>query len=123
MRVTNLSGDLLDYWVARAERIEHGPDLRPMKPGNVLVKVWAKDQGFTFYTPYTPSTVIEQAWPIIERDHISLQYVDWISVPQWGASPDRFAHTELRGDTALIAAMRARVFARYGATLPEEIPA
>jgi hypothetical protein len=120
MRVTELSGDLLDYWVARAEGIEHDLNLRPMKPGNVLVKVWAKEQGFTFYTPYTPSTDIAQAWPIMVRRRVTLQASragDWRAFTSDGLQADGIDH---RSSDPLVAVIVAECF---GDSLPEEIPA
>ncbi|PRZ51204.1 uncharacterized protein DUF2591 [Paraburkholderia fungorum] len=121
MRVSELSGDLLDYWVARAEGIEHGPDLREMRPGGVLIKVWSKE-GFTFYTAYTPSTDVAQAWPIILRKRIDIYTAQDDGADIWGAYCNDSRTAFLHADP-LVAAMRARVFAEYGETVPAEVPA
>ncbi|MFM0151426.1 phage protein NinX family protein [Paraburkholderia sediminicola] len=117
MRVSELSGDLLDYWVARAEGIEHGPDLREMRPGGVLIKMWSKE-GFTFYTAYTPSTDIAQAWPIIERERPSLTPLN--SGVGWYATHNGMPYY---GDTVQVAALRAFVGATFGESVPVEVPA
>ncbi|WP_166679097.1 phage protein NinX family protein [Paraburkholderia sp. BL6665CI2N2] len=128
MRVSDLSGDLLDYWVARAEGIEHGPDLRAMRPGSVLVRVWSKE-GFTFYTAYTPSTDIAQAWPIIEREQISICY----SGIEWNEAVGKLVKIApcqcvamckaVMGVSTVVleACMRAYVASKFGETVPEEM--
>lgn len=124
MRVSELSGDLLDYWVARAERIEHGPDLREMRPGAVLIKVWSKE-GFTFYTAYTPSTDLAQACEIIFRRRVALMPMagseDWIARAE--KYPLDHGQDVFVDPNPLVAAMRARVWMEYGERVPKEVEA
>ncbi len=90
MRVSELSGHALDAWVARAVGRE--------EPG----------------AGFAPSEIWDDAAPILEESHISLDR-------SRGGSPwiGRLATSEAVGPTPLIAAMRALVTARFGDDVPE----
>jgi hypothetical protein len=102
MKVAELTGALLDYWVAKAEGIpEHG--WRPPYSGD-----WA------------------HGGPIIERDGIGFFGGD----NSWTAGIDLFANLEwgdpvIRGEhlhygsTPLEAAMRTRVASKFGDEVPD----
>ncbi|WP_454871765.1 phage protein NinX family protein [Paraburkholderia xenovorans] len=114
MKVSELSGALLDYWVARAEGSKgagyHFQD-----------DAWhATDCG----VPVFYSRNWEQGGPIIERELIStMSYI----VPAVGGSPWAARNVTgtifVDGDTPLIAAMRVRVFSKFGEEVPDEVPA
>jgi len=103
MQVAELSGDALDYWVAKARgvntyRIDHGEllyDPAPTLPG----RRWA------------PSHFWSQGGPLIEAHHIDLNW-DTEGTREWAASiePDHLAHSA----SLLEAAMRAFVMSVFG---------
>ena len=117
MKVSELGNEkdgyaLLDYWVAKAEGNEWHKD----ENGNHIIN------GHYFF-PEDYSTDWSQGGPIIERENIDL-YVD----ENFG--PSAIAHNIsdkvkndiedgrtaiiMRGDTKLIAAMRAYISSKYG---------
>lgn len=116
MKTSELEGDKLDYWVAKAMG---GP---------------------RFDGPWHPSTDWEEGGPIIERELISIvasKYVDRFErecVPpeeRWTASVGPYSHYiddslpgfgghGQVGPTPLIAAMRSYVESKYGEDVPEE---
>jgi hypothetical protein len=132
MKVSELTGVQLDYWVGQAEGKESyiysGYCFLPpphRKPGDA-------DGNFQ------PSTDWKQAGPIIERESIDLMHIRCIEKENdkeafWDAAmwskdacktcPESGQPTHDRfnqyGDTPLIAAMRAYVASKYG----EEVPA
>jgi hypothetical protein len=116
MRTADLTGDSLDYWVARAEGIEHPPYLRVMQPGCCLIPVTTPDEDGTMtrWVAYQPSTDWAVGGPIVERERSSFDacwgnlgwYVRSRHAPCDG---DQFF-----GDTLLIAAMRAYVASKFG---------
>lgn len=117
MRVSNLLGAKLDYWVARAE----GWEVKQSESGFLLRK---KDEdGLTIsayigcYIPfvfieYSPSTDWSQGGPIIEREHIKFKaglFEKWhadLKAPNYKFGMD--------GPTFLIAAMRCFVASKFG---------
>ena len=119
MKVSELEGAELDYWVARAEgfapKIEGQTCFLMSEAGGKI---------------YVPSTNWSQGGPIIEKEKIGLEYdyddAEDNSRPPWFAFiPDeerpikghRGAFIEKSrgfGPTPLIAAMRARVAAAFG---------
>lgn len=132
-KVSELTGRKLDEWVARAEghhvakyQSDGGPD---------ILAVTSKDDGRTRIIDggtafewlrsgcYHPSTDPAQGHMIIEREKIGLDYNVKTGYPmreQWFATVfvDQ-CNVFGEGDTALIAAMRARVAMVYG----DEVPA
>lgn len=104
MKTAELTGALLDYWVARAE----GDDTAAQMA-----------DGYRFQ----PSTSWAQGGPIIDRERITVMpepqsggewgaaYVVWLpSVDYW--TP---------GATALQAAMRAYVASKFGLEVPDDV--
>lgn len=96
MKVSELEGEQLDYWVGKAEDA-YDPD------GS-----WFK-----------PSTCWEEGGPIIERERIRLNPF-WLDGNYWQA---RIARPEASydgfGKTALEAAMRAYVRSKFGDEVPD----
>jgi len=121
MKVTELSGALLDYWVARAENlrvqmIDIGRD-RGFRPHIFIDTANRKD----IPRIYSPTLDWTEAGPIIERERIAL----WYTQGQWEASAGSPVHAieisgpEGRGSTPLVAAMRAFVRQKFGKEVPE----
>lgn len=139
MKVSELSGALLDYWVAVAQ-------------GNQEVRIRADacemriHPDFEFM-PYSPSTAWAHGGPIIERDQIFLDpphdvhynggpNAGWKRYDQWSATVSARTRTlppnetlkalgmpggvgRGAGETPLIAAMRAKVASHYGDEVPD----
>ena len=115
MKVSELDGALLDYWVARAE----GIGVTWNHQGTP--KAWIGRYIEGVYAPYCPTTDWEQGGPIIERESITV--TDAISRDgEWSAGfviwmPD---HDDWKhGPTPLVAAMRAYVASKIGDTVKE----
>ncbi len=115
MKVSELTGDTLDYWVARAEQ----------KSGFVSVVLFnctfdgVASKGIADY-----STDWAGAGPIIERERIAIfsagEY-GWAAFIQENPDcphVDTHAADEMCGPTPLIAAMRAYVASKFGAEVP-----
>lgn len=119
MKVSELSGALLDYWVAKVEG-SSGPEYL-FQDG-----AWhATDCG----VPVFYSRDVAQAWPIIDRELIST--VAW-EKGAWSAYVGRqdtyldvfrSDSADGQGSTALIAAMRAYVRLKFGDEVPDEVSA
>ena len=113
MKTSELSGALLDYWVAKIEGVPENSTLRAM-----AVAIGSIES----YTPKY-STNWADAGPIIEREHIAIDYVWRDSAADrraWEAWAYKGRHY-WDGDTPLIAAMRAYVGSVYGDEVPNEI--
>lgn len=120
MRVTELIGPLLDYWVARATRIEDVVSIQESAFG--VEACYLLDTGDNTWGLFCPSVSWADGGPIIERERIEVVpwneppnvKEDWrartFSMPANGLHPSR----EWRGSTALIAAMRAYVASKFG---------
>jgi len=142
MKVSELSGALLDYWVART----HGWEIDPYRQNHEL-QIRIKDpltynpdylhsqDGFTYALcgsnrpySYSPSTDWRLGGVIIECDRIT---VSDYPAPRWRAmfntprphpDPKRNpSHHCYDGPAPLIAAMRTKVSAHYGDEVPDEL--
>lgn len=123
MKVSEMEGALLDYWVARANKYDHG--LR-LEAGVCIAPAMSDDeqlQGIASGSSdiYSPSRYWEQAGPIIERECIAIFAGD--GGKEWGAEMRKLAEhwidttvfeADARGQTPLIAAMRAYVASKFG---------
>ncbi len=114
MRVSELEGDLLDYWVARADR-QH---LVTAGDG-----AWPPLAQFARLRPeWMPSRRWECGGPIIECYRIAVAPVQGAQHPCWEARVaivDRIATAS--GGSPLVAAMRAFVASRFGAQVPDDL--
>jgi hypothetical protein len=130
MKVSELTGGLLDVWVAKAlgrKVADH-----PSEPG--WWKVWNQRRGGwdtimhvqpdeVDATVWSPSTKWQHGGPIIEQKRISVRYIEGLGV---AASIESLGapFTQQRGsgwwpgDTPLEAAMRACVASQFGEQLP-----
>ena len=112
-KTAELTGAALDWAVAKCEGVINGDDL---------------DIGFIRERGYTPSTDWAQGGPIIEREKITILYVDpddeepLVSEDCWTAGVP-FAETGYTAQTPLIAAMRCYVASKLGedVEIPEEL--
>lgn len=115
MKVAEIAGPVLDYWVARAE----GADAIEDRPGGIHV-CFTGERG-TDAGPWSPSTDWAIGGPIIERERICTFL--WSSPEDWRAQIYARAHiiasdgTTHRGPTPLIAAMRCYVASKFGETV------
>jgi hypothetical protein len=128
MKVSDMSGETLDYWVARANGWTR-------KAG-----AWVDSQGVEQYAPaacYDPSHAWELAGPIIERERIGMfegaewpepgtppaQWIWYACVegsPDYGPNLESYDHPTVSGPSPLVAAMRAFVASKFGDTVPDE---
>lgn len=136
MKVSELQGALLDYWVAKAE----GYELRHRNSKNMLINgvritspeyrsgwhvykdnesvavIPDPDSGkYGFTVIYSPSTNWSQGGPIIEREGISTTPVG----PSWLAN-GRWKDVLCGGDSLLQSAMRCFVASVYGDEVPDD---
>ncbi|MGO4151481.1 phage protein NinX family protein [Cupriavidus sp. YAF13] len=128
MKVADLEGVMLDYWVGKAERIVPA-SLRIAQPQNVCE--WREPHSGT-WRRWTPATKWAQGGPLIERERITFaqsglrwseekQDLEAIVPPLYVAAIGRDGRIvgEGRGLTHLVAAMRAYVASKFGEEVPE----
>lgn len=122
MKTSELTGAALDWAVAKCEG---ATNLRY----DTVATWWvdlngeprALSSGWSTKQNFHPSANPAQAYPIIDRDHISTVYVYW---GEWEAWDDKtMPPPKYRGPTPLIAAMRCRVASKLGdeVDVPEEL--
>jgi hypothetical protein len=125
MKVSELEGTQLDYWVARAEGwtdfqgdgTNKGAFWYKDAEKAPFCDCWCKDS-------WTPSEDWSQGGPIIEREQIELLHIsaeghpDVWGVPKWLYGGDS-VEFKAKGPTPLIAAMRAYVASIYGDEVPD----
>jgi hypothetical protein len=122
MKVSELSGAMLDYWVAKAEGLNV---LSRETPSGV--SYWAEgDNRFIGYIggehlpQYNPSQDRHLGGMISERERINTNFYDGTpGLDDWSADIGNPAGSRSFGPTPLIAAMRAFVASRFGDTVPE----
>lgn len=124
MKVSELTGAELDYWVAKAEG-------RNIRSGAKRLYVSSPGGFDTCMEDFSPSTLWFYGGPIIEREQITVecwQDTDGRSGMRdvfWSASIHGSMKNEGRegyedGPTPLIAAMRAFVASKYGNEVADE---
>lgn len=136
MKVSELRGALLDYWVARAEGLEVTAlpkDQRYSPPARHMIRQKPSDPeqcqcswhgvGYRFIPNYSNDWA--QGGPIIERERIKVQPTiptgkTWYSTMMRGTSPDDMKLSRSHADTPLVAAMRAYVASKFGDEVPTE---
>lgn len=108
MRVADLEGAALDYWVARAM----GDRAKFSRDGSFAIHAGAR---------FEPSTNWKHGGPIIERERPTLEpglhYGGGNTWKAWIRNESGF-HCAY-GQTALIAAMRAYVASKFGEEVPD----
>lgn len=130
LKVSELIGAQLDYWVARAEgipaeQLEIREIQRSSPPAHHCVRKWNSED--PIISPDVVALQFSTLWarggPIIEHEKISI--VKEFHVDEWQASLDvelgiycRFVWPQ-GGPTPLIAAMRCYVGSKFGEEVPE----
>jgi hypothetical protein len=120
MKVAELEGAQLDYWVARAEGVKW-PAIHEHKG----VPDWCAIGGNPGRR-YTPSANWVQGGLIIDRERIAtfpageLGWAAFIQGPNCHYV-DTTAYDEMRGPTPLTAAMRAYVASKFGDAVPDQV--
>ena len=121
MKVSELAGAQLDYWVARAQGWSFGPPHKTLE-----CDVWRDNKGeITGTIPaqaYEPSTNWGQGGPIMERERI------FVEPSNFEREGKVFAYVDIGdemppgeyGDTYLVAGMRCYVGSKFGDTVPDE---
>lgn len=111
MKVSELSGSKLDYWVARA----NGNDSR--------------DAELILNSGYRPSTNWSHGGVLIERERLVvgpaddgewIAYADNATILDAGSDTITGSNTYGTGPTALVAAMRAYVTHKFGRQVPDD---
>ncbi|MCA8045493.1 phage protein NinX family protein [Burkholderia arboris] len=127
MKVADLGGALLDYWVARAEGYSESSESLTMHIDGTCRIAW--HEGDDPDSLYNPSTSWTWGGPIIERARIAFvqlttHYHERLG--RWEAWADGvLAQGELGGtavgygNTQLVAAMRAYVASKFGDEVPD----
>lgn len=110
MKVQELSGADLDYWVAKAEGY-----------GDTIDNGWPSFDAWANANDWAPTTNWSDCGPIIEREKIAVEPMHgdiepWIARIQDPRGPNRL---HCYGSTPLIAAMRAYVASKYGDEVPD----
>jgi hypothetical protein len=95
----------VDYLVAKAEELD------PIRDGINAAMIQYKLTGITGWKPYEPTTNPAQAWPIIERERISVIYLKILR--EWSGIIDE-ASIPGYGKTLLEAAMKCYLASVYG---------
>lgn len=106
MKVSELEGAKLDYWVGRAEGV--------LDVDCAALLVDSK--------PYFPSTKWAQGGPIIEREEIAIAPLKQINGEDgWAATGLQMQDRDFSiwGPTPLIAAMRCLVASKFGDEVPD----
>lgn len=130
MKTAELTGVLLDYWTARAD----GKTTKILKPGDKINSMRVKEEMCAVLTPgyadwWQPFHVYAgSCGEIIDREHITVAWQpmkgEWMAglVETEGGSMLDF-HWLGFDEIRLVAAMRAFVASKFGAELPNEVPA
>lgn len=116
MKVSELTGAQLDYWVAKAEE-----KALPLIRGGVCYVIEHVEAEIDF----SPSSDWEQGGPIIEREKITLmsEHDGYCAVARHCKRTDEHNHDDCGGvwfdSSCLIAAMRAYVASKFGDEVSE----
>lgn len=109
IRVSELEGSLLDFWVAKIVGGSDGRDWGILWNPSECVIYDGENE-----IKYSPSTDWSQGGPIMDRERINTDWLDDGS-GQWMASMPPYY-----GPTRLIAAMRCFVAAKFGEEVERE---
>lgn len=116
MKVSDLSGHVLDLWVAKAAGVD-AVISDPYRDGSVsCITYYCRDEETNRLDgrSYCPSSHWSDGGPIIERERISIKQ------EAGGGCYAYFDHLNptAAGETPLIAAMRVYVISKFGAEVP-----
>ena len=117
MKVAELQGAMLDYWVAKAEGVN-----AYIFAGKCFIKAPERDLVKHYHGDYSPSSDWSQGGPLVMNERIS------VSAPgpmggMWSAMIDTGSFGGSKfwcADEPLIAAMRCLVASKYGEEVPDE---
>lgn len=111
METSELTGEKLDYWIAKTVGVNVYFD------AEIKGKLYLTEGGDS----YSPSTNWAQGGPLIEKYNIKIDnHVSdgWVMPTQWRA---KMIQMPLKvGETPLLAAMRCLVAGAYGDEVPDE---
>lgn len=120
MKTRELTGALLDYWVAKADGKKAKIHCGYCFLNGDHRSEWTNDQG-----GFRPSTDWVNGGKIIERERIGTSFEEvaglWHAEFEHAALSDGVQRTFTSGSTTLIAAMRAYVASKFGDEVPKEI--
>ncbi|MDE4918569.1 uncharacterized protein DUF2591 [Cupriavidus metallidurans] len=118
MKVSELEGYLLNYWVARADGLRC--EICKRQPCETMhAYIFIDTAVHTGYPRiYSASTYWNEGGEIIERERIGLMPAVEGGVAFWIAAHPDYSDP-VRGSTALIAAMRAYVASKFGNEVTE----
>ena len=124
MKTNELTGVLLDCWVARAD--VHQAEIITDEKGDFCVRTILFDGGGKSRGPFAPSSNWGDGGPIIARECGSFEFypaLEDVDEPVISARMGRDPLTRgcQSGPTHLVAAMRAYVFGKYGDEVPDEV--
>jgi hypothetical protein len=113
VKVAELTGDWLDYWVVAA--------LGESGYGVPVERIRLGDGEYVEVVDFKPSQVWAHGGPIIDRDGIELHCIDRNGrrMGEWMARHPKRLLPFSFGPTPLIAAMRAFVASRFGEEVPD----
>jgi hypothetical protein len=127
LKTAELTGAMLDYWVAKAEGHAEVELTGHSAGGNVKRQfcevVLPGEDGQEYWTEYDPSKDWARGGPIIEREKISV-IQERYGNDEWEAGRVRetgehhYTENAMFGPTPLIAAMRAFVASKFGDEVP-----
>ncbi len=120
MKTKELTGGLLEYWVAMAEwRVGNLPAAPRLERDLVVI---TDEEGFQDSWTFTPASSWEHGGPIIGRERI--MFSDLSDLETEGdirATITRLPRVvDVEGPTHLIAAMRAYVLHEFGEDVPDQ---
>lgn len=115
MKVAQLTGAKLDYWVCKAEGLDVIVAMRENCGDTEPSCLEVSGRGVPILR-HSPSTSWSEGGPIIDRERISIKQ------DEGGGCYAYFDHLNptASGQTALIAAMRAYVASKFGEEVPDE---
>ncbi|WP_069267400.1 phage protein NinX family protein [Paraburkholderia nodosa] len=129
MKVSELSGALLNYWVAKADGL-HEPRIAEYTDGCLHCLLPGQQVGENHWRPerlYFPSADWSVGGPIIEREEICVRTMAQLRTFRPGERCWRANHYHgeylSTGSTFLEAAMRCFVKSKFGDDVPDEVPA
>jgi hypothetical protein len=116
MKTSELTGVLLDYWVAKGE----GHRVRLVDDDLVVFYEGGDDTGRKERRGpvFSPSSEWHDGGPIIERERIAMRPVEGEWITDHMSNAGTFIGV---GTTPLIAAMRAYVASKFGDTVPDNV--
>lgn len=119
MKVSELAGAQLNYWVGKALGLTDEYLVNGQRAHRVPMFISCPSEDSEFGDMFEPSTRWDHGGPIIDRDRIATEpgaedTGNWLADMVHPARTDGVQRTFTTGPTPLIAAMRAKVASVYG---------